>query len=78
MGSDYVTITDAVVAISLIKMSMMMQSAVGEDSVLHKDFEGDPDEAYDKTSAKILKELGLHDLVGLREDRYASDADEED
>ena len=76
MGSDYVTITDAVVAISLIKMSMMMQCAVGEDSVLHKDFPEDPDLDFEKTCTTVLKELGLHDLVGLREDRYASDVDD--
>jgi len=68
MASAHVNVRDAVVAISLVEMSMQMQSAVGDDSVLHKDFPMDPDKVHKHLSEKLLTDLNLEDLNHLTDE----------
>ena len=63
MWRNVVTLDDAVIAVSIIELSMNTGFALSENAVAHIDFPDDPEQDYINNRERLLRFLGLMHLV---------------
>lgn len=65
MFREFVTVQDAIVAVTCVECSMQNSALLGNMNALHTRFPDDPDEEYSRQATLVLKRLNLEDMVSV-------------
>lgn len=68
MFREFVTIQDAIVAVTCMECSMQNSALLGSMNALHTRFPDDPQEEYSRQATLVLKRLNLEDMVSAIND----------
>ena len=63
MFREFVTIQDAIVAVTCVECSMQNSALLGSMNALHTRFPDDPQEEYSRQAKLVLKRLNLEDMI---------------
>ncbi|CAH3157264.1 unnamed protein product [Porites evermanni] len=63
MFREFVTVQDAIVAVTCVECSMQNSALLGSMNALHTRFPDDPQEEYSRQAKLVLKRLNLDDMV---------------
>lgn len=64
MFREFVTVQDAIVAVTCVECSMQNSALLGSMNALHTRFPDEPQEEYSRQANLVLKRLNLEDMVG--------------
>lgn len=64
MFREFVTVQDAIVAVTCVECSMQNSALLGSMNALHTRFPDEPQEEYSRQAKLVLKRLNLEDMVG--------------
>lgn len=63
MFREFVTVQDAIVAVTCVECSMQNSALLGSMNALHTRFPDDPQEEYSRQAKLVLKRLNLEDMI---------------
>ena len=64
MFREFVTVQDAIVAVTCVECSMQNSALLGSMNALHTRFPDEPQEEYSRQAKLVLKRLNLEDMIG--------------
>lgn len=64
MFREFVTVQDAIVAVTCVECSMQNSALLGSMNALHTRFPDEPQEEYSRQAKLVLKRMNLEDMVG--------------
>lgn len=65
MFREFVTVQDAIVAVTCVECSMQNSALLGNMNALHTRFPDDPHEEYSRQATLVLKRLNLEDMISV-------------
>ena len=65
MFREFVTVQDAIVAVTCVECSMQNSALLGNMNALHTRFPDDPHEEYSRQATIVLKRLNLEDMISV-------------
>ena len=75
MFREFVTVQDAIVAVTCVECSMQNSALLGSMNALHTRFPDDPQEEYTRQATLVLKRLNLEDMVSVINEVPANEND---
>ena len=73
MFREFVTVQDAIVAVTCVECSMQNSALLGSMNALHTRFPDEPQEEYSRQAKLVLKRLNLEDMVGAIDEMQSTD-----
>ena len=73
MFREFVTVQDALVAVTCVECSMQNSALLGSMNALHTRFPDDPQEEYSRQAALVLKRLNLEDVISVIDEEPSTD-----